>query len=535
MKYSHSPTKTLALRAVFLFGCLGVAPFGYGQWSTWNPVGGDWSDSSSWDPSGTLPDSTRNVDIRGAVDITGSAASANSYVNGGTVNVMTGGEWTNSNLFISDLTSGQNGVMTISGGGTVATSGDARVESAAEAKVAGSGSLWSAPSLEVGTAVAGTPGGTLEVSDGGEAQAEQIQLHNASRLVVGAPSGQAAVAPGIVNVSILEGDTESTLVFNHTDNGGSYAFPADIWNVNVRHESGHTTFSGLQVSTGSTIVEGGTLSVNSWLTANEISVKNGGTLSAFAPLGASNISVEAGGTLNAWSALYVPAGGSIVVDGSLSHVRLGGGAPTSLPITNGTTLGGSGTITVGSLTIGDGGIVAPGNSPGTLEVNTIGGHIWEGGGTYQWEINNAGGAAGFQWDLINVLNGSLNITATNANKFTLELISLLPGNTPGSLEGWNPLNDYEWTILTAANGGIDAGLGGFDPGAFDLDLTAFEAFNATDGIFSLAQEDDSLVLHYEANVSAVPEPGSAVALALLLTSSVGLHRQRGKKSRSQGS
>lgn len=537
---------TASLRAsLFLLGCLAMAPAGHGQWSYWYPGSGDWSDASLWDPLGTLPDNTRNVDIRGAVNITGPAASASSYVNGGTVNVMTGGGWTNSNLFIADLTSGQNGVMTISGGGTVATSGEGRVESAAEARVTGAGSLWDVASyLQLGIAIGGTAGGTLEVSADGSVKTPEIFFYNNSTLVVGAPSGQTAVAPGNVDVLNLTGGAESTLIFNHADTSGSYAFSANINGINLLHESGITTLSSGIGSVSSATVAGGNLYLKSPLMANEISVKNGGNLTArltpssgpsFAPLSAPHISVEAGGTLNAFSGLTVPAGGSVVVNGTLSHLAWLGAGTTSLSITDGTTLSGNGRLSATTITIGDDGILAPGNSPGKLEVSALGGHIWEGGGIYEWEINAAGGVQVANWDLIDVIHGPLNITADSSNPFILKLSSLNTGNTPGALIDWDPTQNYDWPIasVTGPLGIID----GFDPGDIFIDYeSAFDDYNTIDGVFSLNHVGNSLVLHYEANdITAIPEPGSAVALALLLTSSVGLHRQRGKKSRSQGS
>ena len=45
-------------------------------------------------------------------------------------------------------------------------------------------------------------------------------------------------------------------------------------------------------------------------------------------------------------------------------------------------------ISTHSMTIGLGGVISPGNSPGTA---ITGAQTWEDGGTYLWEINNSAG------------------------------------------------------------------------------------------------------------------------------------------------
>jgi hypothetical protein len=64
-------------------------------------------------------------------------------------------------------------------------------------------------------------------------------------------------------------------------------------------------------------------------------------------------------------------------------------------IANAVTLSGTGVLagtgSVGNLVVNSGGVLAPGNSPGTITAADV---AWNGGGSYLWEINDALGTAG---------------------------------------------------------------------------------------------------------------------------------------------
>jgi hypothetical protein len=77
------------------------------------------------------------------------------------------------------------------------------------------------------------------------------------------------------------------------------------------------------------------------------------------------------------------------------------------------------------------------------------------------------------WDLLKV-NGTLNITATSTNPFSIRLSSLF--RTPiintinfGKLSGWSPVSDTSFLIVSADN------ITGFDSTRFELDLTNFSS------------------------------------------------------------
>ena len=179
--------------------------------------------------------------------------------------------------------------------------------------------------------------------------------------------------------------------------------------------------------------------------------------------------------------------GNLVVDGSASNSAFN---------INGGILSGSGTV--GALTIASGGTLAPGNSPGTLNASST---TWESGGIYEWEINNATGTAGTNWDLLNIL-GDLNLTATSASPFTIKILSLTESDETGDVPNFDQETDYSYSIAMVSDEII-----GFSSDAFAIDATGFT--NNGSGEWSIVQNNKEIQLLYH----AVPEPVSFALLA----------------------
>mgnify|MGYP000443884902 CR=1 FL=1 len=100
--------------------------------------------------------------------------------------------------------------------------------------------------------------------------------------------------------------------------------------------------------------------------------------------------------------------------------------------------------------------------------------------------------------------GSLNITATNASPFAINLTSLTAGNAAGNVINFNSASNYSYTIATASGG-----ISGFGTDKFTLNTSGFS--NALDGgTWSLAQSGNNLNLNYTA--SAIPEPSTYAAI-----------------------
>jgi len=185
---------------------------------------------------------------------------------------------------------------------------------------------------------------------------------------------------------------------------------------------------------GSTLVNSGKLDLYGSVTVStNIVVSTDGTISAASTTRTptATLDIKSGATLLNNSKTTVYSGGNLIVNGAAGDVVLE---------SNGL-LGGSGTV--GNVELKSGSLLNPGNSPGTL---TAASAVWNGGATYNFQINALTGAAGTAWDLFSV-TGLLDASAlTDSNKFNLVVIS------DGGFTGWGTVNqDYAYTFARAAS------------------------------------------------------------------------------------
>ena len=254
--------------------------------------------------------------------------------------------------------------------------------------------------------------------------------------------------------------------------------------------AGSLTLSAAHTYTGPTLIGGGTLA-----------------LSTGASLASSLITV---GTAAASTSAY------------LDVSALSGG----LTLASNQTIGGKGTI-LGDMVVGGGATVSPGNSTGLL--TETGAVAFAGGGRYTFEINNAIGTAGSSsgWDLFDV--GSLSITASSINPFSVDLVTLTSAQTPGLADNFDPNGTYYWLFLDAGSA-----ITTWDATAFQINATGFQ--NPTSNLFTVVRGDESGVggtdqQLYVAYIG-VPEPGS-LALAGIGMFAAGwtLYRRRRRLAR----
>jgi len=247
-----------------------------------------------------------------------------------------------------------------------------------------------------------------------------------------------------------------------------------------------------------TIANSGTFNYNS-TTDQELS----GIISGAGALTKDNTSTLTLSGANTYSGNTTINNGTLIIDGNQS---LATGAMT---INVSGTLGGSGTIGASLLTVN--GVIAPGNSPGTL---ATGSQLWNDGGSYLWEINasnDAGGTIGTDpgWDWLDI-TGTLDLSLLSTGGFTIDIDSLTSGNIAGDAVGfdtWTKGNpgdvDYSFIIATAS-----AGITGFDADNFTLDSSGFS--NAPSWDWQIVLSGSDLVLE----AYAVPEPSSTALLGL---------------------
>jgi autotransporter-associated beta strand protein len=170
-------------------------------------------------------------------------------------------------------------------------------------------------------------------------------------------------------------------------------------------------------------------------------------------------------------------------------------------------LGGTGTTKAPVLIQGT---IAPGASVGTIHT---GSQTWAPAGTYQWEIQDVDAGPGTGWDLVDI-TGTLDITATPAQPFVIDVVSLGAGGLPGLVGDFNPLGVYSWEIARTTGG-----VSGFSPEKFLVDLDNFQnSWHGGRWWVSLGNQGNSVFLNY-----AIPEPSSGL-LALLALVGLGLWR-----------
>jgi autotransporter-associated beta strand protein len=370
----------------------------------------------------------------------------------------------------------------------------------------GSGTLilGGANNLGVVTISAGalriTNGGALNPTTGGTTVNAGSALELAGGIAVGAEP-----------ITISGTGVGGAGALRNISGNNSWAGTITLANVTGPHsivsDSGHLTITGGITETGAadnknlTFGGAGRITVTGNITANagDMLVTKTGTGT-----------VSLSGT-NTWTGGTTINGGTLLVN-NLGGSGLGTGSVT---VNSGGTIGGNGSFT-GGLTLNAGGKIAPGNSVGKL---TTGAETWAGSASFIFEIKDVDLGEGTGWDFLSI-NGALNITATSANKFTIDIRSLTLADAPGAVNDWNPYAVYSWRFLSTT-AGITFQPGENETTVFQLLLGDFTAYNtvADPNSFSITRVGNDLYISY------VPEPSTG-ALLLLGAGAMALRRRR---------
>jgi hypothetical protein len=185
--------------------------------------------------------------------------------------------------------------------------------------------------------------------------------------------------------------------------------------------------------------------------------------------------------------------------------------------------------------LNSGGLLKPGNSPGTLTATSA---TVLGNSTYNWEISALTGTAGTNWDLLNVttLLDMSAITGTGANKWNL----VVTADT--GFAGWTDnTRSYSYVFAQAATLSLASGF------STDADTDVTSLFNITTSGFTspslplpnasynssgdfkvLVGRGDNNVITL--NLMAVPEPSTGSMLGLGLAGLVATRLLRRKIS-----
>jgi autotransporter-associated beta strand protein len=342
----------------------------------------------------------------------------------------------------------------------------------------------------------------------------------------------------------VDGENKGTLFQNSISGSGGLTMAG----------SGNTSLSlyGTQSYTGPTTVSGGKISSGTALASTSYTV-SGGTMetsadsviannSAISISGTGNFSVGGNDTIGTVTAtggrLTVANGKTAVLNGnsSIGSAAKVQGAGT---IEVGTTTANSGTLTLNStdaentsaLSVASGGtlsgtfrtsgaltvdgVLAPGNSTGT---SYAGNTTFLGGGNYEWEIDNFTGSAGTSWDFLSI-TGTLTISATSADRFLIDVISLLSTtDLPDLALNFNDGTNYSFAIATASGG-----VSGWAADKFEINTSGFQ--NAFTGTWGTSVSGNSLNVTYTA-ATAIPEPSVASMFVLGLSALLANRRRR---------
>ncbi|MGB0155525.1 MAG: autotransporter-associated beta strand repeat-containing protein [Verrucomicrobiales bacterium] len=248
-----------------------------------------------------------------------------------------------------------------------------------------------------------------------------------------------------------------------------------------KNGNGTLTLSGTNTYAGGTTLNGGTLvgttdSLQGAITNNGIvrfDQSSSGTY-AGAMDGTGSFEKSGSGTVTL-SGNNTYSGGTSVNNGTLELSS--SLANSAVTINSGGTL--KGATSINSLTINDGGRLAPDLSGSGL---TVGDTTFNGGGIFEWTVNNISGTSGSNWAFLDS-SGSLNLAATTANPFIVEA-STLGGS------GFDPeAKKYEWEFA-----GFDGGIQNFSRDAFSVDSSGM---TGADGRFYVIEANDILTLVYK--------------------------------------
>jgi autotransporter-associated beta strand protein len=207
---------------------------------------------------------------------------------------------------------------------------------------------------------------------------------------------------------------------------------------------GTLTLTGANSYTGGTTVSGGTLKGTSTSLQGPI-LNNGVVEFAQATDGIYAGSMTGTGTLGKSGSASLNLTGANAITGattvSAGRLAINGSLNTSaLNVSNGATLGGSGTVT-GTVNIANGGTVAPGNSPGTLTVN--------GSVTLASGANTAIDIDGASWSATGGA-GSYDRLAVNGTATLAGTLSpTLRGITGSATNTYTPALGSRYTIVSA--------------------------------------------------------------------------------------
>jgi autotransporter-associated beta strand protein len=242
-------------------------------------------------------------------------------------------------------------------------------------------------------------------------------------------------------------------------------------------------------------------------------------------------------TINAGRLEIAPTGrinasSGITIGGATAELRYNASTALTKAITfTQGTISGTGTIGT-AVTAGAGNVLSPGNSPGNQSYSA--GLTLAASGTYLWEINDADGTKGVDWDLITVSGGDLNLASLSpAGKFSLALVTLT-GTSPGPMANYTAGDPGRWRIFDATSLLLPSSFNAFlvSSGTYAADTDVTSLFNLIPSGWQNGTLDPANATVLVAtdgtglDLVIVPEPASVILAAAGLAGLAFLRRRR---------
>ena len=415
--------------------------------------------------------------LYGADNVTADAG-GQMYVSGGTLNIAT------YNDTVSSARVNEGGTLSGTTGTLSAGSFAFYGNSTGSAILGGSAATMYKSTAGTVTLLSGanTYGGLTTVDSG--------TLKLGSSTALGSTAGATIVGTG--GFLDLNGQTGVAETLNYTGTGGLLNSAAGTTAV---------VSGAVGIGSGMTVNTTGDITLSGQLTGGTTQnlTKSGAGILKFT---AANSTFSGTNTVSTGT-LLVDTGANVassksIVNGGLLKVN---GTAGSVTVNSGGSLGGSGTV--GAVTLTTGSFLKPGNSPGLL---TAASSSWAAGSTYQWEIDNAAGTAGTNWDLFSV-TGALDLRALSSTaQMNLVLESL-------SIANYSTSTSYSWVIAKAAIfTGIADGTQDLTS-LFNINSAAFNggtSANLPNGGFQVVTGTEGSLRTL--NLMAIPEPSTGALL-----------------------